>query len=123
MQVPDPELKKIFGKWQWIESSGGFAGKATTPSKEGYIARIEFSNEYMYQLYRNDTLIDRRKFIFSKDKSIHRDKQVWIISFAQDTTLEYGPPLPMEVLFQGEDTLMLKEKVYDGFSYTYVRMK
>ena len=116
MQVPDPELKKIFGKWQWIETSGGFAGKITTPTKAGYFERIEFSNEGIYQKFKNDSLIERKPFSFSQKTSIQTGKTAWVLSLNEGS-------IPMAVSFSGQDTLMLNEQVYDGFSYTYVRMK
>jgi len=116
MQVPDPELKKIFGKWQWVESSGGFAGKITTPAKAGYSERIEFSNEGIYHKFKNDSLIDRKSFSFSQKTSIQTGKPAWVLSLNEGS-------IPMAVSFSGQDTLMLNEQVHDGFSHTYVRMK
>ncbi len=116
MQVPNPALKKIFGKWQWIESSGGFAGKITTPSKAGYFERIEFSNEGIYQKFKNDSLIDRKPFSFSQKTSIQTGKPAWVLSLNEGS-------ISMTVSFSGQDTLMLNEQVHDGFSHTYARMK
>ncbi len=125
MQVPDPELTKIFGKWNWISTSGGFAGKIRTPSNMGYTVRVEFSNAGIYQVFKNDTLTDKKKISFSKRKSIRSDKQVWVVSYEPlpDIFKDTNPALPAEVSFSGQDTLMLNDYVYDGFTYTYVRIK
>ena len=64
MQVPAPELKKIFSKWQWVSTSGGFAGKNSTPSNAGYDLRIEFKSNGMFVRYKDSTLIDNKKFSF-----------------------------------------------------------
>src|SRR5258705_9482965 len=64
MQVPDPELKKILGKWEWVSTSGGFAGKNSTPSNAGYDLRIEFKSNSMFVRYKDSTLIDNKKFSF-----------------------------------------------------------
>ena len=116
MQVSDPEQKKIFGKWQWVESSGGFAGKITTPSKAGYTERIEFSNDGVYQKFKNDSLIDKKPFSFSQKTSIQTGKPARVLFLNEGS-------IPMTVSFSGQDTLMLNEQVHDGFSYTYVRIK
>jgi hypothetical protein len=116
IQVPDQELKKIFGKWEWLETSGGFAGKITTPSKAGYSERIEFSNDGVYQKFRNDSLTDKKQFSFSQKTSIQTGKPAWVLSLNEGSN-------SMAVSFSGQDTLMLNEQVYDGFSYSYVRIK
>jgi len=116
MQVPDPELQKVFGKWQWVSTSGGFAGKTITPASEKYNQRLEFTHDGTYKKYKNDSLVDGKNFSFSQSKSIHGLKQVWIISFDESS-------LKMAVLFLGPDTMILNEQVYDGFSHTYVRIK
>ena len=117
MQVPDPELQKIFGKWEWVSTSGGFAGKAITPAREGYTVRIEFSNEGIYHKFKNDSLADRKQFSFVQKESIQTHQPVWLLSFEGESSL------PMAVSFSGRDTLMLDEQVHDGFEYVYARIK
>ena len=123
MQVTDPNLKKIFGKWQWVESSGGFAGKIVTPQKAGYSLRLQFSTDGIYLKYKNDSLVDRKKFSLSRQKSIHNNNEAWVVSFTDDTPVFNESPLPMSVSFEGSDTLILNEEVYDGFQYKYLRIK
>jgi hypothetical protein len=116
MQVPDPELEKIFGKWSWVRTSGGFAGKTITPVSEGYTARFEFNSDGTYKKYKNETLTEQKKFSFLQATSINNHQPVWVISFD-------GSALKMAVSFSGNDTLILNEQAYDGFSHTYIRMK
>jgi hypothetical protein len=123
MQLPDPELKKIFGKWQWVSTSGGFTGKTITPASEGYTVRIEFSSNGIYQKYQNNALTDRKNFSFSQGTSIHNHKPVWVISFTEAVPHFNESPQAMSVSFSGQDTLMLDEQAYDGYGYIYVRIK
>jgi hypothetical protein len=123
MKGTDPDQEKIIGKWQWLERSGGFVGKTTTPLKEGYAIRIEFDKNGIYHKYKNDSLVDRKQFSFSKQTSIRNQKDVSVISFIDDTLKFNESPLPVSISFQGNDTLMLNEEVHDGFEYVYVRIK
>src|SRR5215813_9456583 len=116
MELPDPELKKIFGKWEWVESSGGFAGKITTPLKAGYNMRIEFGKEGTCQKFKNDSLIAKKPFSFSQKESIQTHKPAWVISLDESS-------IPMAVSFSGNDTLMLNEQVHDGYQNVYTRIK
>lgn len=116
LQLPDPELKKIFGKWEWVESSGGFAGKTITPVSEAYTARIEFRSDGKYEKYKSGTLIEQKRFSFSQETSIHNRKPVWAVSFDESS-------LKMSVAFSGQDTLLLNEQLYDGYGHVYARIK
>lgn len=116
IQVPHPNLKKVFGKWQWVSSTGGFAGKTITPASEGYPLRVEFRTNGIYRKYKGDTLIEKKKFSFSPETSIHHGKPVWTVSFADSS-------LKMAISYSGPDTLMLNEQVFDGFGHVYARIK
>jgi hypothetical protein len=116
MQVPHSNLKKIFGKWQWVSSTGGLAGKTITPASEGYSLRVEFRTNGIYRKYKSDTLAEQKKFSFSPETSIHHHKPVWTVSFDE------GSP-KMAISFSGPDTLILDEQVFDGFEHVYSRIK
>lgn len=116
MEVPDPELKKIFGKWDWISSTGGIAGKPIGVSSYGDIIQLEFGRDGTYKKFKNDSLIDQKKFSFSQATSIQNHEPVWVVSPGESS-------LKMAVSFSGSDTLMLNEQVHDGFEHVYVRIK
>lgn len=46
----------LSGKWNWIESSGGFAGITYTPESTGEKIIIEFTSGSEYREYRNGEL-------------------------------------------------------------------
>ena len=53
------------GRWEWVQTYGGYAGDLFTPRSEGYSLALVFSKEEPqlksdsigYEVYRNDTLI------------------------------------------------------------------
>jgi len=121
--LPDPELKKIFGRWEWIETSGGFAGKIITPSKAGYTDEIEFNKEGIFQEFRNGTLQDKKRFSITTDKSILKEDSAYIISFSPIDSLFRRTMKKHSVSFSGSDTLHLNEECFDCFSTVWSRKK
>jgi hypothetical protein len=116
MQLPDPELRNIFGKWEWIRSCGGFAGGCITPASQGYTLRIEFNPSGIYKKFKNNSLTEQKTFSFSQETSIHNHLPVWVVTFS-------GGAQPMAVSFSGQDSLTFDENAYDGYGHEYVRIK
>ncbi|HLG35787.1 MAG TPA: hypothetical protein VI757_12970 [Bacteroidia bacterium] len=121
--LPDSELKKIFGKWEWIETSGGFAGKIMTPAKTGTTDEIEFSTQGIFQEFKNGKLQDKKRFSITKDKSILKGDSAYIISFSSIDSSFRRAIQKQSVSFTGSDTLLLNEECFDCFSSIWVRKK
>jgi len=47
----------LLGRWEWIESCGGFAGGCFTPESRGEKITVEFRSDLTYRQFVNDTLI------------------------------------------------------------------
>lgn len=123
IQLPNPELKKIFGRWEWIETSGGFAGKIVTPEETGIAYAIEFSVNGIFQYYKDEKLIDKKRFSINEGKSIYGGEKAYIIAYSNLDSLFRGAMPNQSVSFSGSDTLLLKEECYDCFSTVFVRKK
>ena len=121
--LPDPELKKIFGKWEWVESSGGFAGKIITPEQTGHASSIEFSSRGVYQYFKDNALTDRKHFSITEGKSIYTGGTAFIVSYSINDSLFRGSLQNQSVSFKGSDTLLLKEECHDCFSTVWVKKK
>ena len=121
--LPNPELKKIFGRWEWIESSGGFAGKITTPVKAGITQEIEFSKEGIWQKYKNGTLAERKKYSVAEGNSILKKETAYIISFSSVDSTVIQSVEKQSVRFGGNDTLFLNKECFDCFAHVFVRIK
>ena len=123
LQLPNPELKKIFGRWQWVETSGGFAGKTITPLKAGYQEEITFNSEGIFQEFKDGKLQDKKRFSIEAGKSILQEDSAYIISFSTIDT-SFGRAIQKQsVIFKGSDTLLLNEECNDCFNSVWVRMK
>ncbi|MBK5283990.1 MAG: hypothetical protein JJE25_01180 [Bacteroidia bacterium] len=121
--VLNPELKRLFGRWELIETSGGFTGKFITPKTSGHFEEIEFTMYGNYIKYETGNLSDKKKFNISEEKSIFNKNPVYIISYSDADSSLTRLLIPQSVRFGGADTLYLNEECYDCFSHVYVRKK
>jgi hypothetical protein len=116
------EIKMLNGKWQWIETSGGFGGMIQSPKTEGYSMIIAFGKKNNFKEWKNSDCLHSYRYKLLKGKSLKEGEEVYIVYFNdQKTKLEKA--LPVSFSFIGKDTLLLVENVHDGFTRTYVRMK
>ena len=112
-KLPDPELEKLFGTWDWIQTSGGFGGGAYTPASAGYNQTIEFKKSRICKLYKDGELQLKRRFKLKEGESIYSSETAYII--------EYRKNWEESIEFWGHDTLVLKDECYDCYMSVYVR--
>src|SRR6218665_944307 len=72
---------KLYGKWKWVQSTGGFAGRTITPQSEGYRSSVEFKRNNTAAFYRNDSLTNQSAFTLNKDKTIFSEDPAYIIKY------------------------------------------
>ena len=123
IQLSNPELKKLLGRWEWIETSGGFAGKIITPVKAGYTDEIEFNKEGIFQEFKNGKLQDKKRFSITKEKSNLIGDSAYIIAFDSMDSSFVRAIQKQSVSFKGSDTLLLNEECFDCFSSLWIRKK
>ena len=106
---------KIVGQWEWIYSTGGFAGQVITPDSAGFSGRhFNFKSDYSFSFFRADTLVQTGKYTFEE-----RDDNIIInyITGHEDSFLN------QRVKFRGSDTLILADECYDCYINTYIRIQ
>jgi hypothetical protein len=114
--------KKLIGKWQWIESSGGMAGEIMNPKTEKYQIQIEYNKKGMFKQWKDDQLEYSYKYQVKKGKSIFSQEADLIISYIPKPTSKIA--LISDCFeFIGNDTLMLKNECYDCYARLFVRKK
>lgn len=111
-----PETNEIMGTWNWISSSGGFAGSIYTPESTGENIVLEFTPDSVYREYRNDSLIIETGFQIIMSKSIYDHDSVKMVSFYQDM-------IRRSIVFDSPNDLILRDEMYDGFSSHYRRIR
>ncbi|NTW33356.1 MAG: hypothetical protein HGB12_12165 [Bacteroidetes bacterium] len=76
ISVPNTDLEKLFGTWDWVQTCGGFAGQTTTPTTSGYSQTVEFNKNGIWKIYKDGKQIDKLKFTFIEVFSVHIS-QIW----------------------------------------------
>jgi hypothetical protein len=114
--IPTTGPSALAGKWNWVYSSGGFAGQTYTPKTEKKTIRIEYDTNSIYRYYVNDTLKSETHYQLVKGRSI----------YSQDSTLIIVNNLSsirQSFAVLHSDTLILRDECYDCFEHLYTRIK
>jgi hypothetical protein len=111
----DTLKNKLDGRWEWVETSGGYSGKQYTPQSMHYSLTLLFSknvpqqrsDSIWYQVYRNDTII--------------------LLGFTATSLVNmpaFGPGnLIKGSVFGISDTLLLGTLIMDGYSSVFLRSR
>ncbi|MEN9698899.1 MAG: hypothetical protein RLZZ301_97 [Bacteroidota bacterium] len=111
ISTPNETSKKLFGKWRYVSSSGGFSGTGVS----GYDASdtYEYTENGTFSHRKGGQLIDQMSFSINTGTSI--------ISMSQVNMVNYSAGLTQSILITN-DTLVLSDEVYDGFQYVLIRI-
>ncbi len=114
--LPEKEQVKheLDGSWNWVYSTGGFAGQTLTPAKVGYNEVLLFTDSIL-KTYRNDSLFTEKAFEIRNEISIYTGKDAKILFYDQGTRSE-------SYQING-DSLFLYEECTDCYSKLYLRAK
>lgn len=123
IDVPNAEMSKLFGEWDWFEKSGGMDGATYTPANQGYIMRVEFSDKGIYKRYLNNSQNAKAKFDLSEGTSIFGNVPAYIITYHDNTGFLGTEEVSTHQSFKfwGSDTLILIDESYDGYNHYYVK--
>jgi hypothetical protein len=108
----------IYGIWIWERSSGGFTGRQViTAETVGYIKKILFTPQGVFQEFRDDSLwvatsytIVRKKTIFGSDHDV--------ICFHDSSGL-----MEQVIMQVNDNRLELSDPCYDCFGHLYIRVR
>ena len=117
IDLPDPSLKNIFGKWEWVETQE--VNNLISPSTVGYHQSFEFQRNGVFRRYRGGNQKDRGRFEIKSEISI-LSGYYYIIHFKNATYSDFTDS-PSRVSFVGTDTLKLGEERVDGSTHVFVR--
>jgi hypothetical protein len=113
--VQETELPLLYGKWIWIQSSGGIDGRTITPNENEPAKFLQFVKPDIIESYIGNRLISSRSFKLKKDLSIYSSDSLYFI-------IDGGGSFPKVIFGLTEKTLSLADNVYDGFSELYNRV-
>ncbi|RYY34392.1 MAG: hypothetical protein EOP46_13595 [Sphingobacteriaceae bacterium] len=107
--------RQLEGKWNWIRSTGGFAGHTISQETLRYTMGIQFKNDSVL-LYRDGKITQRHKFAIIKGRSIFTTDSAHIIKYADGG-------IDQVIQKVNADTLVLADNVNDGYTLTYIKEK
>ena len=114
--------KKLIGNWNWIQSSGGFAGQIINPKTTGYDIQIEFTKNGLYKEGKDKKIDHQYKYRIKLGKTIYSQEPTDIIKYISPSDSK-EEIISDSFEFKGKDTLILKNECRDCFIKMYVRRK
>jgi hypothetical protein len=105
----------LTGEWNWVYSSGGFAGTTYTPKSTGETRSIEFDTNGVFRSYVNNILSAETKYRLVKSRSIYSQDSALLI-FRESS-------MPQNFKIRSNDTLILMDECFDCFDHLYTRIK
>jgi len=122
ISVPDPNLEKLFGTWNWVQSSGGIGGQTTTPATASYSQTVEFDKDGIYKICKNGKQQEKYKFTLTEDTSIHSTVTAYLINYKHTGLFHSNKSITTQsIMFGGQDSLFLSDEAYDGYNNIYTR--
>ncbi len=113
---------QLIGKWQWIESSGGFAGQITNPKTENFELQVDFTKKGIYNEWKDNKLVHCYKFSITMGNSMLSSGPTSIISYKSKADPKANI-ISDSFEFKGKDTLILKNECHDCYTRVFVRKK
>lgn len=104
----------LFSKWSWEKSTGGIGGTTYTPESTGDKKIIEFTPDYIYREYVNDTLKLECNFHFAKLEINRNHDSINIIVYDKRS-------ISQSYLIKDLNTLILNDVINDGYEHQYKR--
>ena len=87
----------LYGKWNWVSSTGGAFDKTLTPATEGYTQTMEFKATRLVEFRQNNATTSEKAFSIAHDTKISNlpiiklvDDLTWSYSVKGDSLFLYG---------------------------------
>lgn len=108
---------KYIGTWQWLKSSGGFAGREIYPDK-GITVKIIYGTQYSFKVLQNDSLKVQANYRFEKS-TYGYDK----IVYSNIITFNYYFYETECLARVSTDTLISTDGYADGYTSYYKKIR
>jgi hypothetical protein len=112
--IDKPQYILIYGKWLWVQSSGGFGGQIITPPSGTKFIDTYTSSGFFYRS-RNDTVMLTSRYRIETQEPGNKRAYDLII---YDNTGMIG----QAIMYLSPDTLRLCDTYFDGFSSLSIRV-
>ncbi len=104
----------IYGKWNWLVSTGGIAGHTLMPPP---VVRFEYVHNGLFFYNRNDTLVATTTFLIRREKTFSSTDTCDVIHYRD--SMQFVP----QAFRVDNDTLKLSDLCIDCYNHAYRRMR
>jgi hypothetical protein len=104
----------IYGSWNWLKSSGGFAYQEFFPPPQ---MRQVYNEDGTFQLFRNDSLQASTSYTIRREMTGWSHDSVYVIYYKD--SLQFQP----QMFTSGSDSLILRDLCMDCFTHIYKRIQ
>jgi hypothetical protein len=104
----------IYGSWNWLKSSGGFAYQEFFPPPQ---IRQVYNEDGSFQLYKNDSLKASTTFTVRREITGWSTDSVNVIHYKD--SIQFQP----QMFNSGSDSLILRDLCMDCFTHIYKRIQ
>jgi len=102
------KVLNIEGNWRWIEKSGGFAGRKTTPESTNQQMSLQITKDSMFY-YTSGELVSKQAYQLVRSQSLLDKKDHWTIKGSE----------PKVLIDKTDNFLIIREDCYDCFINKY----
>lgn len=111
IDTPNEEAKALFGEWEFQGDTGGFSGSGGS-NRFNQNTTIKFTEKGAFFIYENGKKKDKKKFKIEMKESISSAQSELAIVYSSNN---------YEIFRIINETLILSDNIYDGYSYSFIR--
>lgn len=119
IQRSHPPQAPWVGKWQWKETSGGFAGQIETPSSTGKTKTLILHSDSSFIMLENDKKVASGSFHTRQGKSIYQSETSTLFIFPEEQPWFHHP---LSLNIPKNYILELKEECHDCYQYQFEKI-
>ena len=96
-----------------VKTTGGFGGIEETPQSTGQTRIVTFDDENIVQFYIDDNNMSTYEYKLGLGLTIFSSDSIAVLFFNDNLVYAYS--------FPNDNSLVLRDNIYDGFQYDYER--
>ncbi|MGO1669318.1 MAG: hypothetical protein ACTHYC_00630 [Sphingobacterium sp.] len=102
---------EIVGNWEWVSTTGGFAGRTSTPTTTNTTQQMQITADSLFS-YRSGELLEAESYRLVQAESSLTQQAGWMMEGAGERVF----------VERKDSTLVLREDCWDCFTHTYHRI-
>ena len=119
--IQKPNLPKLYGKWNWVVTSGGFSGFVASPATVGYSLSTQFNSDGTCINLKNGQQTENIYYTITQGTSFLTRQQENFINYLRPHQKNYDFTVKQYLTFYGNDSLTISDDADDGEEILYVR--